>query len=206
MRIPIRLAIFASGNGTNAISIIQNVSQSYDQELKVEFVLSDQKSAAVIEKSQKLKIPTYIIEKTSTKQEHENEILQILKKHQIDWICLAGYMRILSENFLTHFNAWHENQCQVVNIHPSLLPLYPGLESIERAFADKVSESGVTLHLVDRGVDTGSIIYQSKVILRPDEEFKDFKRHIHEAEYSTYKSFLQDLALERHKTIFFKDV
>lgn len=202
----IRLALLASGNGTNVISIIHNVAQSYSDKIKVELVLSDQKNAPVISKMEKFKIPTYVVEKKTTKKIQEFEILKILKNHRVDWICLAGFMRILSGDFLTAFNQWHANECQVVNIHPSLLPLYPGLESIERAYKDQVSESGVTLHFVDSGIDTGNILYQKKVVCHRQETLNDFKTRIHEAEYVVYENFLNNLATSQIKTYFFKDV
>ena len=96
-------------------------------------------------------------------------------------------MRILSPDFLKKFK-------RVVNIHPSLLPAYPGTDSILRAFNDHVSESGVTLHHVDQGIDTGPIIYQEKVPRLASDTFEDFKQRIHLKEYEIYKKFLQDIA------------
>ena len=166
-----RLALLASGNGTNALSIIQNLPSN----LKVEFVLSDQAEAAVLKKAADLGVRTYLVEKKSTKAAHENEILKLMKEHHVDWICLAGYMRILSGEFLAEFSRWHGGQDQVVNIHPSALPAYPGVESIKRAFDDRVEESGVTLHFVDPGVDTGKIVLQKKVPLSNDEDFHSLR-------------------------------
>lgn len=198
----IRLAIFASGQGTNAVSIIENSSSP----LKVEILLCDQSQAPVVKKAQSLGIKTYVVEKTASKTLHEQEILKILKHHRIDWICLAGYMRLLSENFLKEFSAHHEGRGQIVNIHPSLLPQYPGLDSIDRAYQEGVIESGATLHYVDAGVDTGAIISQGKVRLEPQHTLADFKSSVHKAEYQLYKNFLNDLASNRIETFFYKDI
>lgn len=203
MSTPIRLAIFASGNGTNAISILQTLAESPESPIKVEFIFSDNPNAPVLEKAKKFKVQTYAVAKLSTKQAHELAILRALRKHQIDWICLAGYMRILSGDFLNQFKSWHEGKTQIVNIHPSLLPLYPGIESIERAFKDQVSESGVTLHYVDEGIDTGNIIYQEKVSRTNTDTLGDFKQRIHACEYGVYKKFLNDLTLKKVQTIHF---
>ncbi len=198
---PIRLAILASGQGTNAVSIIESCSTP----VRTEIVISDQPLAPVVKKAQNLGVKTYIVEKKSSKQDHESEILKILKHYKIDWICMAGYMRILSENFLNEFSSWHENKSQVVNIHPSLLPQYPGLNSIERAYQDKVAEGGASLHYVDSGVDTGPILYQSKVALDSNHTFADFKSLVHKTEYQLYRNFLNDLATQKIQTFFYKD-
>lgn len=210
MSTAIRLAVFASGQGTNAISILNHLAsmnrEPQNPKVKLEFIFSDNPTAPVLEKAKAHKVQTYAVAKVSTKQAHELAILRALRKHQIDWICLAGYMRILSADFLNQFKAWHEGRSQVVNIHPSLLPLYPGIESIERAFQDQVSESGVTLHYVDEGVDTGKVIYQEKVRRENLDTLGDFKQRIHIQEYEVYKKFLNCLAAHQIETAYFKEV
>lgn len=186
-----RIAIFASGNGSNAMALIQSAKKL--KNVKVELVLSDKKSAAVLGKAQAENVKTYLIEKTTDRAHHENEILNILREHQIDWIFLAGYMRLLSAHFLKEFSALHQGQARIVNIHPSLLPAYPGADSIARAFQDQVSESGVTLHYVDEGMDTGKIIRQERLRRVEAQDLSSWSQQFHQLEHQIYTDFLKSL-------------
>lgn len=221
---PVRVAIFASGNGSNAVALIQK-AQSLSQ-IEIVFVLSDKAEAPVLQKAAALGIATQLVEKPkkidfadisahlnrsdsasdikNPRLLHEQKILNILRDHQIDWVCLAGYMRLLSPHFLHQFADWHSGASQVVNIHPSLLPDYPGVDSIARAHADRVSFGGVTLHLVDEGMDTGKVLYQEKVPLGPWESLEDFTRKIHAQEHQLYGRFLEDLNSNQKPTCHFK--
>lgn len=200
---PLRVALFASGTGSNAMALVA-MSRLLPQ-VEISFVLSDKSQAPVLAKAQAENVKTYLVEKTSDKESHEGTILQLLKEHHVDWIFLAGYMRLLSASFIREFSRWHGGAEQIVNIHPSILPAYPGVNSIERAFNDKVSASGVTLHLVDEGMDTGRILDQKTVPLDSSEDLKSWAQKIHFVEHGVYASFLQKVASGVHPTVPFQE-
>jgi phosphoribosylglycinamide formyltransferase-1 len=114
-------------------------------------------------------------------------------------------MRLLSADFLQSLADRHNGHSQVVNIHPSLLPAYPGKDSLERAFADKVEQSGVTLHLVDEGMDTGAVLKQVTQSLNGLNAFSDFKASIHRLEHQIYTEFLEQIVTGQIATHFFKE-
>ncbi|EQC51623.1 formyltransferase family protein, partial [Bacteriovorax sp. DB6_IX] len=129
-----RFAIFASGNGSNAQNIIEYLRGS--RSLEVSIVITDNPDAYVIQRCLHLGVDYKVIpfSKEKGKAIHESEIIEVLKTYHVKWILLAGYMRILSSQFLSLFHDGSLSEARVVNIHPSLLPQYPGLNSYERAF------------------------------------------------------------------------
>lgn len=186
-----RFAIFASGNGSNAQNIIEYLRGSYS--LEVAIVIIDNPDAYVIQRCLHLGVDYKVIpfSKEKGKAIHESEIIEVLKTYHVKWILLAGYMRILSSQFLSSFHDGSLSEARVVNIHPSLLPLYPGLNSYERAFEDKVTEAGVTIHFVDSGIDTGNIILQRKFRTEGLNNIEDFKKTGFENEFLAYREFLE---------------
>jgi phosphoribosylglycinamide formyltransferase-1 len=204
---PPRVAIFASGTGSNAEALMKKMKEHELQQLgKIEFVLSDRKGALVLEKAAQHDVKSYLVEKTVDRASHEKEILKLIELHRIDWVFLAGYMRIISADFLKSMALRHQGNFQVVNIHPSLLPAYPGSKSLERAFEDKVSESGVTLHYVDEGMDTGPHIAQEKVQIHAEDSFSDFKSRMHALEHKMYTKFLEQIVRGEIPTNYFEEV
>lgn len=187
-----KIAIFASGSGSNAEALMKKASELSG--VQVEFVLSDKKEAFVLERAKNLSVPTYVVSKTSTRENHEQEILKLVDEHQIDWILLAGYMRLISPSFLQALKDRHDGQAQMINIHPSLLPAYPGTESIQRAYQDKVPVSGVSIHFVDEGVDTGPLLAQEKVVLNTGESLESFATRIHALEHQMYCKVLEQIS------------
>lgn len=187
-----RIAIFASGSGSNAEALIRKASDLGD--IQIEFILSDKKDAFVLERAKKLGVTAYVVEKTSTRENHEQEILKLVDEHQIDWILLAGYMRLISPEFLQALKERHEGHAQLINIHPSLLPAYPGTESIQRAYQDQVPASGVSIHYVDEGVDTGPLLAQEKVTLAAGETLESFATRIHALEHRMYEKILERIS------------
>ncbi|HWU43814.1 MAG TPA: phosphoribosylglycinamide formyltransferase, partial [Bdellovibrio sp.] len=197
---------FASGTGSNAEALIKKMQTLPSENGRVEFILSDKREAPVLEKALRLGVTGYLVEKTGDRAVHEQEILKLVDRHQIDWIFLAGYMRLISPQFLKELRLRHQGQAQMVNIHPSLLPAYPGSQAIERAFSDQVPESGVTLHLVDEGMDTGPVLRQEKLSLHGFESLSDFKARIHELEHRLYGELLENIVNKKIATSFFKEV
>lgn len=186
----INIAIFASGAGSNAKVLLQKAQEL--KNIKIKLIVTDQKNAGVISIGKDYKVPTFIIPRGKrTLIEHENEILAVLRIYQIEWIFLAGYMKILSQNFLKHFQK--SDYYKIINIHPSLLPNYKGLNAFERAFDDQVSESGITVHLVNEKIDDGQIIIQKKFKRNSSDSLADFIAKGKKIEHEIYPCALEFL-------------
>jgi phosphoribosylglycinamide formyltransferase-1 len=174
----INLAIFISGRGTNFKSIF-NFSKKKKSILNIKLVISDNKYAKGLEFSKKKKISTKVI-KFVKKRDAENKILKLIKSNKIDLICLAGFMKILSEYFLEKCNP------KILNIHPSLLPKYKGLNTHMRVLKNKDKFSGCTVHLVNKKLDAGKIILQKKVKVNKNDTIKSLEKKILKIENKIY--------------------
>jgi phosphoribosylglycinamide formyltransferase-1 len=165
----IKLAILASGNGSNAEAIIKWAKMSDIAE--VVCVLSDKREALVLRRAFDLNIPAFSVlkRKNEKREDFDQRMLVKLSNYRPDWIVLAGFMKLLTPVFLKNFEG------RVVNIHPSLLPLFPGKDGYGEAFKADVSESGCTIHYVDEGMDTGLIIAQTSFPKIAGESFENFK-------------------------------
>lgn len=200
----IRIAVLASGTGSNAEALMKKAQSLISVEISL--VLSDKPDAGVLEKAQNLSVRHFVVAKQTDRREHEQRVLNLLREYRIDWVFLAGYMRLLSAEFLQTVNAWHGGKSQVVNIHPSLLPAYPGVDSIRRAYEDGVQESGVTLHLVDEGMDTGPRLMQARLTLAAGESLIDWSVRFHQLEHQTYTRFLELVAVGQIPTSPFQEI
>lgn len=183
---PLRVAVMASGNGSNAENIARHAATCGNR-LCVPVIICDRPGAFVIERASKLGIPCEVIPRDGTKEQHEAKIAEVLSRYDIHVIFLAGYMRILSPAFI---RAWHR---RIINIHPSLLPAFPGKDGYGDAFRANVPVSGVTLHYVDEGIDTGPIIAQKKFDRRPDDTLETFRARGMEQEHLLYREFIDTL-------------
>ena len=188
---PVRLALFASGTGTNARAILEAHARGTLPGLEPVLLFSDKDSpAAAHAKSTGLDTLILYPKDYPSRQAHEEAVLVELKKHRIDLIALAGYMRLLTPTLINAYEG------RILNIHPSLLPEFPGINSIERAYILEVPFSGVTIHLVDEGMDTGPILRQEKVELKPGMTLEEFEQAIHQLEHKLYPATLVDYARE----------
>ena len=180
-----KIAVFASGNGSNF--------QVIAEQFPVEFVFSDHRDAYVLERADKLGVKSYVFElrEFDSKMAYEQAIVDLLEEHQIDLVCLAGYMKIVGPTLLGAYEG------RIINIHPAYLPEFPGAHGIEDAWQAGVSESGVTVHWVDSGVDTGKIIQQVRVPRLADDTIESFEERIHAAEYQLYPQVLESLEVGR---------
>ncbi|TCD45888.1 phosphoribosylglycinamide formyltransferase [Streptococcus sp. X16XC17] len=178
-----RIAVFASGNGSNFQTIAEQFS--------VELVFSDHRDAYVLERAQNLGIQTtaFELKEFDSKIDYEKAIVTMLDERQIDLVCLAGYMKIVGLTLLATYEG------RIINIHPAYLPEFPGAHGIKEAWDAGVSESGVTIHWVDSGVDTGKIIKQVRVPRLENDTFESFEARIHEAEYQLYPQVLKKLGV-----------
>lgn len=180
----VKVAVFASGNGSNFENLVLQEKKQKNYEIKM--LLTDKKNSYAVKRSENLGIKSYIVELKDfkNKDEYENKIIEILKDEDIDLIVLGGYMKIISPVLLKEYEG------KIINIHPSYLPNYQGKDAIERCFLDKNKETGVTIHYVDQGVDTGKIIYQEKIEIERLESLESLEKKIHQLEYEIYPKIL----------------
>ena len=178
-----KIAVFASGNGSNF--------QVIAEQFPVEFVFSDHRDAYVLKRADKLGVKNYAFElrEFDSKAAYEQAIVDLLEEYQIDLVCLAGYMKIVGPTLLGAYEG------HIINIHPAYLPEFPGAHGIEDAWNAGVAESGVTIHWVDSGVDTGKIIQQVRVARLAEDTLKSFEERIHAAEYQLYPQVLKELGV-----------
>lgn len=183
-----RLAVFASGTGSNYEAIMQAVQQG-SLEAEVSLLICDQPNAAVIQKAKHYGTEVFVFERKNydTKQTFEAAIVQTLQSNQIDWVILAGYMRLIGETILQPY------QGRIINIHPSLLPSFPGLDAIGQALEAGVKITGVTIHYVDEGMDTGKIIAQEAVKLEENMTKEELQQAIQRTEHELYPRTIQQL-------------
>ncbi|MEC9485614.1 MAG: phosphoribosylglycinamide formyltransferase [Candidatus Izemoplasma sp.] len=187
-----KIVIFASGTGSNFEEIvIQSLRGNIDAE--VALLVCDNQEAFVIEKANRYKIETCVFDPRSyaSKKAYEQMILRRLKAIDITLIVLAGYMRLIGPTLL------HAYPNRIINIHPSLLPAFKGLDAIGQAIKANVRVTGVTVHYVDAGMDTGRIIAQEALAITPPYHRKKIEHEIHQIEHKLYPKTIQQLLEER---------
>lgn len=176
-----RLGILISGRGSNMVALIDAAQSGEIPNAEVAIVISDQAGAAGLTKANERGVETVIIERRGRpREEHDCEIIAVLRDRNIDLICLAGYMRILSREFIEAFRG------RILNIHPSLLPSFPGLEPQKQALDHGVKFSGCTVHLVDETLDGGPIIAQRAVPVLAGDTVETLSARILEKEHQLY--------------------
>lgn len=180
-----QVAIFISGGGSNMEALIK-ASQKPDYPAEIVAVFSDKASAGGLSIAQNAGIATYVFERKdyASKPEHEQAILAQLALIKPDIICLAGYMRLLSADFIRPYEG------RILNIHPSLLPLFPGLNTHQRAIDAGMKIAGCTVHLVTEGMDEGPILAQAVVPLLKDDDAESLARRVLTAEHKLYSKAL----------------
>lgn len=176
-----RLAILISGRGSNMIAIADGINDGRIPNAAIEVVISDQPAAAGLTKANERGLETLVIERGGrSRAEHDAEIVAELKRRSVDLICLAGYMRILSAEFLESYRG------RILNIHPSLLPSFPGLDPQRQALESGAKLAGCTVHLVDETLDGGPIIAQREVPVRDGDTVESLSTRILEQEHQLY--------------------
>jgi formyltetrahydrofolate-dependent phosphoribosylglycinamide formyltransferase len=182
-----RIAILISGQGTNMEAIFDRIA-SGDLDATVAFVASDNDAAAGLRKAAARSVPVSTLPyEPEGKMEAERALASLCRERDVDWIVLAGFMRILSAKFISGF----ENR--IVNIHPALLPAFPGAHAVRDAWDRGVRLTGVTVHLVDTGVDTGPILSQRAVSILDEDTIETLEERIHATEHIQYWETLRDL-------------
>ncbi|MBA3992372.1 MAG: phosphoribosylglycinamide formyltransferase [Cyanobacteria bacterium DS2.3.42] len=189
----LNIAVLASGRGSNLEAILDAIAQG-KLDAKVQLVLVNVAGAGAVDIASKHGVATAVVPNAGlSRQEHEEKVVAELKKHQLDFIVLAGYMRVLSPNLLSHFKD-NRGFFKVINIHPSLLPSFPGIRGYEEAYEYGVKIAGVTVHLVDEKVDHGPILAQATFTRSPDDTLESFKARGLKIEHELFPQVLQSIA------------
>ena len=176
-----KLGILLSGRGSNFEAIARNVASGKVPDSRIAIVISNRPDAGGIETAKRLELKTQVIpSKGKQRQEHDREVVSALQAHEVDLVCLAGYMRLLSPWFVQQFPR------RILNIHPSLLPAFPGLEAQEQAFAYGVKVTGCTVHFVDEELDHGPIVVQKTVPVLDSDDEHSLAARILEQEHIAY--------------------
>ncbi|MGI6156389.1 MAG: phosphoribosylglycinamide formyltransferase [Enterococcus lemanii] len=190
-----KIAVFASGNGSNFEVIAQAVAAG-QIEAELTLLFCDNPKAFVLNRGEKHDVKTLCFSPKdfNNKTEYEKELTKIMLEHQIDLIVLAGYMRIIGPTLLDAFPN------RIINIHPSLLPSFPGLHGIKDAYDYGVKITGITIHYIDAGVDTGPIIAQAATPILPEDTLESLEEKIHQLEHHWYPKVLADITRKRSLT------
>ena len=172
------IAIFISGRGSNLKSLIK-YSKKKNSLIKIVMVISNNPEALGLKYATKSKIKNFGI-KFKNKSKFENQSLKLLKKYNVEMVCLAGFMKILSGNFIKKFSK------PILNIHPSLLPKYKGLNTHKRAIKNKDKFSGASIHKVTQKLDSGKIIFQKKVKILKTDNVDSLEKKVLKIEHEIY--------------------
>jgi phosphoribosylglycinamide formyltransferase 1 len=180
-----RIGILISGRGSNMLALADAVNGGRIPGAEIALVISDQANAAGLDRADKLGLKTIIIQRRGrSREEHDKEIVATLKTHQVEIVCLAGYMRLLSSYFIETYRN------RILNIHPSLLPAFPGLDSHRQVLEHGVEWTGCTVHFVDETLDGGPIIGQKVVPVFPDDTEETLAARILKEEHQLYPEAL----------------
>ena len=183
-----KVAVLISGNGSNLQALIDNCKEE-ESIVDINCVISNKKDAFGLERAARAAIDNYFVDHTKFKNREtfDQELIQILNTYNPDLIVLAGFMRILSEVFVEKYLG------KLINIHPSLLPKYPGLETHKKVIENKETRHGVTIHYVDKTLDGGPICAQSEIEVTT-KNVNDLQEQIHKIEHEIYPVVVQQIA------------
>jgi phosphoribosylglycinamide formyltransferase 1 len=185
------IGILLSGRGSNFEAIAKNLASGVISNARIAIVISNRADAGGIETAKRIGLETSVIpSKGKSREDHDREVVTALQQHNVDLVCLAGYMRLLSPWFVKQFPH------RILNIHPSLLPAFPGLEAQQQAFAYGVKVAGCTVHFVDEELDHGAIIVQKTVPVHDTDDEHTLAARILEQEHVAYSEAI-NLVLNR---------
>ena len=189
------IGVVLSGRGSNFEAIAKNVASGVISNARIAIVISNRTDAGGIETAKRLGLETRVIpSKGKSREDHDREVVTALQQCNVDLVCLAGYMRLLSPWFVKQFPH------RILNIHPSLLPAFPGLEAQQQAFAYGVKVAGCTVHFVDEELDHGAIIVQKTVPVLDTDDEHTLAARILEQEHIAYSEAI-NLVLRGHFAI-----
>lgn len=177
-----RIAVLASGNGSNLEAILAAIADGRIQNARVVLVISDKEEAYALVRAQKHNIPTRVFRPQDypSRKAYDRAMIEFLQAEAIDLVVMAGFMRLVTPEFVAAFRH------RIMNIHPSLLPAFPGTRGVADALAYGVKVTGCTVHFVDEGMDTGPIILQEALPVRPDDTVDSLQERIHALEHRLY--------------------
>jgi len=188
------LGILLSGRGSNFIAIADSIDAGRIPDARIAVVISNKPDAGGIETARKRGINSRVLpSKGVPREEHDRAVVAALKENSVEWICLAGYMRLLSPWFVQQFPQ------RILNIHPSLLPAFPGLDAQKQAFDYGVKVSGCTVHLVDEQLDHGAIILQKTVPVLDTDDDHTLAARILEQEHIAYSEAINIVLQGKYK-------
>ena len=184
----VRVAVLISGRGTNMVALAEHKRRDPERPYEIVLVASNVPEARGLVVAKRLGIPTWTrSHKGMTREEFDALLDEQMRAHEVELITLAGYMRLLSPGFV---EAW---EARILNIHPSLLPLYPGLDTHKRAIEAGDAFGGCSVHVVTQGLDDGPVVAQAKVRIRPGESAESLAERVLKEEHGLYP-----VALERY--------
>lgn len=188
----LNLGVLVSGSGTNLQAILDAVAKGA-LDARVRCVISNKSEALALERARAFGVPALALSHKAyaSREAFDDAVLAALREHGVEWVALAGFMRVLTPGFLRAWNG------RVVNIHPSLLPAFPGVNAIGQALAHGVKITGCTVHFVDDGVDSGPIIAQRAVPVLDGDDEASLAARLHAAEHELFVSVLGDIAAGR---------
>lgn len=190
------LGILLSGRGSNFVAIADGIVAGKIPEARIAIVISNRSDAPGIEIARQRGLKALVIpSKGRQREEHDREVVAALVEQHVDLICLAGYMRLLSPWFVRQFPA------KILNIHPSLLPAFPGLEAQQQAFAYGVKVAGCTVHFVDEELDHGAIIVQKAVMVVDSDDEHTLAARILEQEHVAYAEAIRTVLEGRFEIV-----
>ncbi|KRL38575.1 phosphoribosylglycinamide formyltransferase [Liquorilactobacillus uvarum] len=189
-----KVAIFASGNGTN-FEILAQKFENNELAGNLTLLFCDHPDAPVVKRAENHQVPvrSFTVKECGGKLPYEKKIMELLKEFHIDFIVLAGYLRVIGPTILQNYEK------KIVNLHPAYLPEYPGLHSIERALSDHRTQTGVTVHYVDDGLDSGPIIEQQRVPILATDSLETLEQRVHECEHQLYPQVVKEILLKINK-------
>ncbi len=182
----LRIAVFASGNGSNFQAIIDTI-KGKKLDAQVELLVCDKPGANVVKRAESAGIAVFAFrpKEYKSREQYEAIILEKLNLLKIDLIVLAGYMRLITDTLVKPFHG------KMINVHPSLLPAFPGIHAIKQALDYGVKVTGVTVHFVDGGMDTGSIIAQQTIAIKEEDTVDSLSERVHAIEHQMYPQVIQ---------------
>jgi phosphoribosylglycinamide formyltransferase 1 len=189
---PLNLGVLVSGVGSNLQAILDAIGAG-TLNARVKLVISNRPGVQALERARIAGVPALTIphKDFASREAFDRALVSALREADVNWIVLAGFMRVLSPEFLSAY------QGRIINIHPSLLPAFPGVDATKQALDYGVKLTGCTVHFVDQGVDSGKIIAQRAVAVRADDDSSSLGARIHEAEHELFVDVLREIAAGR---------
>jgi phosphoribosylglycinamide formyltransferase-1 len=186
---PLRLGILLSGRGSNFLAIAESIRASRLKGVEIAVVISNVAEAGGLKAAQDLGLPTALFVSRGRKRaEHDADVITCLQSHRVDLVCLAGYMRLLSPEFIAAFPS------RILNIHPALLPAFPGLDAQQQAFDYGVKVAGCTVHFVDEHLDHGAIVLQRAIPVQETDDAHSLAERILAEEHVAYSEAIGRVA------------